>query len=108
MKGMIPIPEGISLPKDAATKPFTMSGKFLLHGDHLMALELDGYPVAGPEMEDDEEEYSKEGGEDEGEDKGEGECCGEYKNGKMCPDCPKQSGGFLVAIERAMKPRKGG
>ncbi len=103
MKGMLPIPEGISLPKDAASKPFTMSGKFLLHGDHLMALELDGYPVAGPEM-----EYEEEYGKEEGEDEGEGECCGEYKKGKMCPDCPKQSGGFLVAIERAMKPRKGG
>lgn len=99
MKGMLPIPEGLKLPKDAATKPFTMNGKFILHGDHLMALELDGVPVASEE--DEEDEYEEEGGESE-----EDGCCGEYKKGKMCDDCPKQGGGgFMVAIERAMSPK---
>lgn len=112
MKGMLPIPKGLQLPKDATTKPFTMQGKFLLHGDHLMAIELNGLPVAEPEMEDEDEESEDEGeygeGESEGGEMEEGGCCGEYKKGKMCPDCPKQAGGFLVAVERAMKPRNGG
>jgi len=112
MKGMLPIPKGLQLPKDATTKPFTMQGKFLLHGDHLMAIELNGLPVAEPEMEDEyeeseeDEEYGE--GKSEGGEMEEGGCCGEYKKGKMCPDCPKQAGGFLVAVERAMKPRNGG
>jgi hypothetical protein len=95
MKGMIPLPDGIALPEDASTKPFSLNGMFLLRNDKLMVLELDGKPV--PCGEDEEEE----GGEEK-----EHGCCGAYKEGEMCKDCPKQEGGFLVAIERAMNPSK--
>lgn len=101
MKGMIPLPTGLSLPNDAETKPFSLTGMFILRGDKLMALELGGKTVpCGMEEGEEEEE------EGEGEGHGEGECCGAYKEGEMCDDCPKQGGGFLVAIERAMKPTK--
>jgi hypothetical protein len=87
MKGMIPVPTGLSLPSDAETKPFSLTGLFIRHGDKLMALELGDKTV------------SYEGGEDEEDDDDE-EPCG----------CPKRGGGggggFLVAIERAMKPTK--
>jgi hypothetical protein len=98
MKGMIPLPTGLALPNDAEIKPFSLTGMFILRGDKLMALELGGKTVPC----DGEEEYEEE---EEGE-KEEGGCCGAYKNGEMCEDCPKQGGGFLVAIERAMKPTK--
>ena len=98
MKGMIPVPTGLSLPDDAEVKPFSLTGMFILRGDKLMALELDGKTVPCGEKEEEE------GEEEEGEE--EGGCCGAYKNGEMCEDCPKQGGGFLVAIERAMKPTK--
>lgn len=98
MKGMIPLPTGLALPNDAETKPFSLTGMFILRGDKLMALELGGktVPCGGEEEYEEEEEGEKE----------EGGCCGAYKNGEMCEDCPKQGGGFLVAIERAMKPTK--
>ena len=101
MKGMIPLPDGIALPEDASTKPFSLSGMFLLRGDKLMALELDGKPVPCGEYEEEEGKEEEEGGEEK-----EHGCCGAYKEGEMCKDCPKQEGGFLVAIERAMKPSK--
>jgi len=90
MKGMIPVPTGLSLPRDAETKPFSLTGLFIRHGDKLMALELGDKTVSYGEEED---EY------DEGGEHGE-EPCG----------CPKRGGGggggFLVAIERAMKSPK--
>ena len=102
MKGMIPLPTGLSLPNDAETKPFSLTGMFILRGDKLMALELGGKIVpCGEEDGEEEEEDGEE--EEEGGEKG---CCGAYKEGEMCEDCPKQEGGFLVAIERAMKPVK--
>ncbi len=97
MKGMIPVPTGLSLPNDAEVKPFSLTGMFILRGDKLMALELGGKAV--PCGEEEEEEGEEKEGEEEG-------CCGAYKNGEMCENCPKQGGGFLVAIERAMKPTK--
>ena len=99
MKGMIPLPTGLSLPNDAETKPFSLTGMFILRGGKLMALELGGKTVPCGEEEDEEEDEEKEEG-------GEGECCGAYKEGEMCEDCPKQGGGFLIAIERALKPSK--
>lgn len=83
MKGMIPVPTGLSLPSDAETKPFSLTGLFIQHGDKLMALELDNKTI------------SYEGGEEDDYDE------------KPC-GCPKRDGGggFLVAIERAMKPPK--
>lgn len=100
MKGMIPLPTGLSLPNDAETKPFSLTGMFILRGDKLMALELGGKTVPCGMEDGEKEEYGEE------KEHGEGECCGAYKEGEMCDDCPKQGGGFLVAIERAMKPTK--
>jgi len=88
MKGMIPVPTGLSLPSDAETKPFSLTGLFIRHGDKLMALELGDKTVSYGEEEDDEDE-----GYDE-------EPCGGPKRGGG------GGGGFLVAIERAMKPTK--
>jgi hypothetical protein len=106
MKGMIPLPDGIALPEDASTKPFSLSGMFLLRGDKLMALELDGKPVPCGESAEEEDDEEGEGKEEGGMGKEEGGCCGAYRHGEMCKDCPKQGGGFLIAIERAMKPTK--
>lgn len=97
-KMLLPIPDGLQLPPDAATKPFSLSGKFLLMGGGLKPLELGGVAVeqsCGHEEEDEEEEYEKE----------EDGCCGGYKKGPehMCPDCPKKGVGFIVAVERALK-----
>ena len=93
MKGMIPVPTGLSLPSDAETKPFSLTGLFIRHGDKLMALEL-GDKTVSYESEEDEE-----GEEGEKEEYGEGPC-----------GCSKQGGGdgggFLIAIERAMKSPK--
>jgi hypothetical protein len=86
MKAMIPVPTGLSLPSDAETKPFSLTGLFIQHGDKLMALELDNKTI------------SYEGGEEEKEDDHDEKSCG----------CQKRDGGggFLVAIERAMKSPK--
>ena len=90
MKAMIPIPTGLSLPSDAETKPFSLTGLFIQHGDKLMALELGNKTI------------SYEGGEEEEE----GEEEDDYDE-KPC-GCQKRGGGggFLVAIERAMKSPK--
>ena len=89
MKAMIPIPTGLSLPSDAETKPFSLTGLFIQHGDKLMALELGNKTI------------SYEGGEEEEEEEEE-----DYDE-KPC-GCQKRGGGggFLVAIERAMKSPK--
>lgn len=86
MKGMIPVPTGLSLPSDAETKPFSLTGLFIQHGDKLMALELDNKTISYEGGEDDEDEDEKP--------------CGCSKRGGG------DGGGFLVAIERAMKPPK--
>ena len=90
MKGMIPVPTGLSLPSDAETKPFSLTGLYIRHGDKLMALELGDKTVSYGEEEDEDEDD-------------------EHEDEKPC-GCPKQGGGdgggFLVAIERAMKSPK--
>lgn len=101
MKGMIPLPTGLSLPNDAEVKPFSLTGMFILRGDKLMALELGGKTVPCGENEEEDDEEDDEEGEKEG------GCCGAYKNGEMCEDCPNKGGGFLIAVERAMNPSKG-
>lgn len=95
MKSMIPIPTGLSLPNDAETKPFNLTGLFIQHGDKLMALELDSKTISYESGE--EGEYGEEG--EDGE---------EDEYGKKSHGCQKRDdgGGFLVAIERAMKPSK--
>jgi hypothetical protein len=97
MKGMIPLPDGLPMPEDASTKPFRLSGMFLLRGGKLLPLELEGMAVPC------EEGYEDKEPEDENEGDG---CCGAYKTGEMCEDCPRRGGGFLVAIEKAMAPDK--
>ncbi len=90
MKSMVPIPTGLSLPSDAETKPFNLTGLFIQHGDKLMALELGNKTI------------SYEGGEEKEEEEDD-----DYDE-KPC-GCPKRDGGgggFLVAIERAMKAPK--
>lgn len=83
------MPTGLSLPSDAETKPFSLTGLFIRHGDKLMALELGDKTVSYGEGDGGEEE---EGGYDK-------EPCG-------CPKRGGGGGGFLVAIERAMKSPK--
>lgn len=96
MKSLIPIPEGLELPSDASTKPFTLSGKFLQFGGKLAALELGGAAIQNAESEDSEEE-------DDGEDEEEGCDCGK----SSCSECgQKGGGGFLMAVEHAMKPKR--
>jgi hypothetical protein len=95
MKAMIPIPTGLSLPSDAETKPFSLTGLFIQHGDKLMALELGNKTVSYEGGEGEEEEEEEEDDYDE-------KPCGCKKQGCGHGD----GGGFLVAIERAMKAPK--
>jgi hypothetical protein len=95
MKAMIPIPTGLSLPSDAETKPFSLTGLFIQHGDKLMALELGSKTVSYEGGEEGDEEEEEGGGYDE-------KPCGCQKRGGGHGD----GGGFLVAIERAMKSPK--
>lgn len=106
MKSMhIPIPEGLEVPQDGNTKPFKLSGMFVVMGGKLMPLELGGQPVAMPEHEGEEE------GEDEEYEGGGGKCdkCGSKGKCEMHgqeeeEDTPKGNS-FMVAIERSMKRR---
>ena len=96
---LLPLPVDFQPPADAATEPFELTGKFLVVGEGLLALELGGAPLAPGEP----------AGEDEPE-AGEAEpdgCCGAYRKGpeNQCPDCPKKGVGFIVAIERALAKR---
>jgi hypothetical protein len=113
----IPIPEGLKLPADAETKPFTAEVEFLAMDGMLMPVSVAGVPIASEEPEMEEEEYEEEGGEMEGES---GEMEGE--SGEMCPECGgdekkcrcgkmgkgggEEGGGFMVAIERALAQPK--
>ena len=120
MKTHIPIPEGLKLPADAETKPFTAEVEFLVMDGMLMPVSVAGKPIASEEPEMEEEEYEDESGEMEGES---GEMEGE--SGEMCPECGgdekkcrcgkmgkggggggEDSGGFMVAIERALAQPK--
>lgn len=96
----IPIPEGLSLPADADTKPFDLSGKFILANGKLLPLMLGGSKVA---MSEGESESEDEGPEQEAESE-DGMEHGEDCN---CPDCSgkKKGNGFMVAIETAMRPK---
>jgi hypothetical protein len=105
----IPIPLGLQVPENAAAEPFTAEVDFILMGDKLMPLAVAGIPIYQPESAEYEEGYEEEG-EYEKEEDG---CCGAYKKGPehMCPECPKRGnmgGGFLIAIEQALTPKKGG
>ena len=109
MKTHIPIPEGLKLPADAETKPFTAEVEFLVMDGMLMPVSVAGKPIASEEPEMEEEEYEDESGEMEGE------------SGEMCPECGGDEkkcrcgkmgkgggggGGFMIAIERALAQPK--
>lgn len=113
----IPIPEGLKLPADAETKPFTAEVEFLVMDGMLMPVAVAGKPIASEEPEMEEEEYEEEGGEmeeDSGEMEGEsGEMCSECGGDEKKCRCGKtgkgggeEGGGFMVAIERALAQPK--
>ena len=119
MKNHIPIPDGLKLPKDAETKPFTAEVEFLAMDGMLMPVSVAGMPIASEEPEMEEEEYEEgemeegaEGGEmEEGEEGGEMcEQCGGDKAkcgcGKMGGRGAPEGGGFMIAIERALAQPK--
>ena len=119
MKNHIPIPDGLKLPKDAETKPFTAEVEFLAMDGMLMPVSVAGMPIASekPEMEEEEYEEGAEGEADEGGEMEEGE-----EGGKMCEQCggdkakcgcgkmgdrgAPEGGGFMIAIERALAQPK--
>jgi hypothetical protein len=120
MKSHIPIPEGLKLPKNAESKPFTAEVEFLAMDGMLMPVSVAGIPIASEEPEMEEEEYEE--GEMGGEMEEEGEMEGE-ESGEMCEQCggdkakcgcgkmeergAPEGGGFMVAIERALaKPKR--
>ena len=112
MKSHIPIPEGLKLPANAESKPFTAEVEFLVMDGMLMPVSVAGKPLPQeePEMEEGGE-YEEEGGEMEGEMEGEGcpECGGDEKKcrcGKMGRGGGGEGGGFMVAIERALAQPK--
>ncbi|MFN4909434.1 MAG: hypothetical protein ACK5H0_10435 [Bacteroidota bacterium] len=124
MKGHIPIPEGLKLPKDAEEKPFTAEVEFLVMDGMLMPVSVAGRPIAqeAPEMEEEGGEEMEEGemeegaeGEAEGEEEEGGEMCGECGGDKKKCRCGKmggedkgapEGGGFMIAIERALAQPK--
>jgi hypothetical protein len=123
MKGHIPIPEGLKLPKDAEEKPFTAEVEFLVMDGMLMPVSVAGRPLPASEPEMEEEYEGEEGGEmEEGEMEGEeggemeGESCPECggdkakcgcgKMGKGGPKGEAEGGGFMIAIERALAQPK--
>ena len=123
MKNHIPIPDGLKLPKDAETKPFTAEVEFLAMDGMLMPVSVAGMPLASEEPEMEEEEYeegaemeegaegeaemeSEEGGESCPECGGDKAKCGCGKMGKGGPKGEAEGGGFMVAIERALAQPK--
>jgi hypothetical protein len=115
MKSHIPIPEGLKLPANAESKPFTAEVEFLVMDGMLMPVSVAGKPLPQeqPEMEE-EGEYEEEGGEMEAEGEMEGESCPECGGDKEKCRCGKMGkgggedsgGGFMVAIERALAQPK--
>jgi hypothetical protein len=116
MKMHIPIPEGLKLPANAETKPFTAEVEFLVMDGMLMPVSVAGKPLAQEEPEMEEEEYSEEPEmeEEEGEMEEEegGEMCSECGGDKAKCGCGKMGkggggeGGFMIAIERALSQPK--
>ncbi len=121
MKTHIPIPEGLKLPPNAESEPFTAEVEFLVMDGMLMPVSVAGRPLPASEPEMEEEEYEEgegeemeEEGEMEGEMEGETcpECggdkakCGCGKMGKGGPKGEAEGGGFMVAIERALAQPK--
>jgi len=116
MQNHIPIPEGLKLPPNAESEPFTAEVEFLVMDGMLMPVSVAGRPLPASEPEMEEEYEGEEGEMEEGEmEEGEGE-------GEVCPVCGKdmsececgkseeggapEGGGFMVAIERALAQPK--
>jgi hypothetical protein len=122
MNTHIPIPEGLKLPPNAESEPFTAEVEFLVMDGMLMPVSVAGRPLPAsePEMEEEEGEYEEgaegeaemeEGGEYEEEEGGEScpECGGDKAKcgcGKMGKGGGEEGGGFMVAIERALAQPK--
>lgn len=114
----IPIPDGLKLPQNAESEPFTAEVEFLAMDGMLMPVSVAGMPIASeePEMEEEEYEEGGEGGEmEEGEEEGEegGEMCEQCGGDKAKCGCGKmgdrgapEGGGFMIAIERALAQPK--
>ena len=111
----IPLPEGLKLPANAESEPFTAEVEFLAMDGMLMPVSIAGVPIAQeePEMEEggEYEEGAEGEAEMEGEMEGEGcpECGGDKEKcrcGKMGKGGGGESGGFMVAIERALAQPK--
>ena len=116
----IPLPEGLKLPENAESEPFTAEVEFLAMDGMLMPVSIAGVPIAQeePEMEEGGE-YEEEGGEMEAEGEMEGESCPECggdkekcgcgkmgKMGKMGKGGGEEGGGFMAAIEQALAQPK--
>jgi hypothetical protein len=115
MKSHIPIPEGLKLPANAESKPFTAEVEFLAMDGMLMPVSIAGVPIAQEEPEMEEEgEYEEEGGEMEAEGEMEGEGCPECGGDEKKCRCGKMGkggggeggGGFMAAIEQALAQPK--
>jgi hypothetical protein len=89
----IPLPEGLKLPENAESEPFTAEVEFLAMDGMLMPVSIAGVPIAQEEPEMEEGGEYEEGGEMEGEMEGEG---GGGEGG----------GGFMAAIEQALAQPK--
>ena len=121
MKSHIPIPEGLKLPANAESKPFTAEVEFLVMDGMLMPVSVAGKPLPQEEPEMEEGGEYEEGAEGEAEMEAEGEM-----EGESCPECggdkekcrcgkmgkggggggEDSGGGFMVAIERALAQPK--
>ena len=116
MKSAIPIPDGLKLPQNAESEPFTAEVEFIAMDGMLMPVSVAGIPIASEEPEMEEEEYEEEGEMEEGEmeegEEGEEVCpkCGGDKAkcgcGKMGKGGGEEGGGFMIAIERALAQPK--
>jgi hypothetical protein len=122
MQNHIPIPEGLKLPPNAESEPFTAEVEFLVMDGMLMPVSVAGRPLPASEPEMEEEEYEgeegemEEGGEEYEEEEG-GEMCEQCGGDKAKCGCGKmggsedagapEGGGFMIAIERALaKPKR--
>jgi hypothetical protein len=119
MKSHIPIPEGLKLPANAESKPFTAEVEFLAMDGMLMPVSIAGVPIAQEEPEMEEGGEYEEGAEGEAEMEGEmeGEGCPECGGDKEKCRCGKMGkggggggedsgGGFMAAIEQALAQPK--
>jgi hypothetical protein len=107
----IPLPEGLKLPANAESEPFTAEVEFLAMDGMLMPVSIAGVPIAQEEPEMEEGGEYEEGGEMEGEMEGEGcpECGGDKEKcrcGKMGKGGGGEGGGFMAAIEQALAQPK--